>query len=377
MINKFKINNFKCFDNFEVDNLGKVNILLGANNVGKSSFLEAIFGYACGKNLSPLIDHTILRLIRNNDGNLYSLTEKVLNTVNDKKKMEFEFEGNISNKGQVKYSYSIKPNPIIFGELNTDFGNNGSFIEDTVKYSNTTVNINGVNQMQKRAFFNLILKKNNYKEAERKVNFPTFMDIPTNEVPLLNGNIIYANTFKDFNLTTKIYSLLKRNPNEFGIFISELNKAFKNKVESFDMFPYPDGSPAPVSVKVQGREFVPIYEFGDGMQKWFSMVGSQMLYKDYIHCIDEIGDMLHPEAQGLLGLNLSEMAEKYNNQIFASTQSLEFVRNYLETVSSGKKELLSSIRIITLKNIEGSIKARVLEGEKALDLLMNNNMELR
>ncbi len=377
MIKKFKINNFKCFNNFEIENLGKVNILLGTNNVGKSSFLEAIFGFACGKNLSPLIDHTILRLTRNNDGNIYSLTEKILNTFNDKNKLEFCFEGLVSDKGQIKYSYFIKPNSMIFGELNSNFSNNGSLIDDSMKYPSNVININGVNQIQKRPFFSLTLKKNNHKETERIINFPIFIDGPTNEIPLISANIIYANTFKDFNLATKIYSLLKRNPSDFNLFISELNKAFKNNVETFDMFPYPDGTPAPVSVKAKGKEFVPIYEFGDGMQKWFSMIGSQMIYKGYIHCIDEIGDMLHPEAQGLLGLNLSFMAEKYNNQIFATTQSLEFVQNYLEKLSSEGSGMLNDIRIITLKNVEGNIKARVIEGEKALDLLSNNNMELR
>ena len=164
MIKKFKINNFKCFNNFEIENLGKVNILLGTNNVGKSSFLEAIFGFACGKNLSPLIDHTILRLTRNNDGNIYSLTEKILNTFNDKNKLEFCFEGLVSDKGQIKYSYFIKPNSMIFGELNSNFSNNGSLIDDSMKYPSNVININGVNQIQKRPFFSLTLKKNNHKE---------------------------------------------------------------------------------------------------------------------------------------------------------------------------------------------------------------------
>ena len=39
---KFKVENFKRFENFEMDNLGQFNVIVGDNNVGKSSILEAL-----------------------------------------------------------------------------------------------------------------------------------------------------------------------------------------------------------------------------------------------------------------------------------------------------------------------------------------------
>lgn len=45
MIRSFEIENFKLFQNFRVDGLGRITILGGRNNVGKSSLLEALFLY--------------------------------------------------------------------------------------------------------------------------------------------------------------------------------------------------------------------------------------------------------------------------------------------------------------------------------------------
>ena len=38
----FKIENFKRFDSFEMENLGQYNLLVGDNNVGKTSVLEGL-----------------------------------------------------------------------------------------------------------------------------------------------------------------------------------------------------------------------------------------------------------------------------------------------------------------------------------------------
>ncbi|NES25231.1 MAG: AAA family ATPase, partial [Symploca sp. SIO3E6] len=42
MLNTLKIENFRGFKSFELQQLGRVNLLVGVNNSGKTSILEAI-----------------------------------------------------------------------------------------------------------------------------------------------------------------------------------------------------------------------------------------------------------------------------------------------------------------------------------------------
>jgi len=41
-IGQIEIENFRCFDSLNVENLKRVNLVGGDNNVGKSAFLEAL-----------------------------------------------------------------------------------------------------------------------------------------------------------------------------------------------------------------------------------------------------------------------------------------------------------------------------------------------
>jgi predicted ATP-dependent endonuclease of OLD family len=42
MINQLKIEDFRCFKDFRIDELARVNLIVGGNDSGKTSFLEAI-----------------------------------------------------------------------------------------------------------------------------------------------------------------------------------------------------------------------------------------------------------------------------------------------------------------------------------------------
>ena len=46
MYRSFRIKNFRCFKDLSIDNLERVNLIAGANNVGKTALLEAIFLHA-------------------------------------------------------------------------------------------------------------------------------------------------------------------------------------------------------------------------------------------------------------------------------------------------------------------------------------------
>ncbi|MDJ0797434.1 MAG: AAA family ATPase [Calothrix sp. MO_167.B12] len=61
MFKSIKIENFRCFQSFELQQLGRVNLLVGKNNSGKTSILEAIQILSSQNNLQPLADIMINR----------------------------------------------------------------------------------------------------------------------------------------------------------------------------------------------------------------------------------------------------------------------------------------------------------------------------
>ena len=61
MLNTLKIENFRGFKSFELQQLGRVNLLVGVNNSGKTSILEAIQLLCSPANLEPISDLMIKR----------------------------------------------------------------------------------------------------------------------------------------------------------------------------------------------------------------------------------------------------------------------------------------------------------------------------
>ncbi len=60
MIEKISIQNFKNFTDFQLQNIGRINLFTGKNNTGKSSLLEAIA--LCVSNLDPKLLIDILKI---------------------------------------------------------------------------------------------------------------------------------------------------------------------------------------------------------------------------------------------------------------------------------------------------------------------------
>ncbi|MBC6418435.1 MAG: AAA family ATPase [Prochloron sp. SP5CPC1] len=43
MLKDVTIRNYRCFENFTINGLSRVNLIVGSNQIGKTSFLEAIY----------------------------------------------------------------------------------------------------------------------------------------------------------------------------------------------------------------------------------------------------------------------------------------------------------------------------------------------
>ena len=56
MLSSFQVRNFRLFQHIKVGKLGRVNLIVGKNNVGKSTFLEALELYASNASTNVLLD---------------------------------------------------------------------------------------------------------------------------------------------------------------------------------------------------------------------------------------------------------------------------------------------------------------------------------
>src|SRR5438094_8588307 len=81
----FKVENFKRFESFEMKDLGQFNLIVGDNNVGKTSVLEALlFDADQSVFVNNLISALSFRGLKNNflnqDIELYAFREKYVNS---------------------------------------------------------------------------------------------------------------------------------------------------------------------------------------------------------------------------------------------------------------------------------------------------------
>jgi hypothetical protein len=103
-------------------------------------------------------------------------------------------------------------------------------------------------------------------------------------------------------------------------------------VAEIDMYPYPDNTPGVVMIVTSDGQQRPLYVFGDGMRRWYHLLGNMIVYQNAVHCIEEIDATFHPAAQPDMARLLVEYARTYNNQLFLTSHSIEFLDAFLDAL---------------------------------------------
>lgn len=93
MIKEFTINGYRGFDNLKLDDLTNINIIVGENNVGKTTILEAVYFWACGYNMSPIISGPVARNRYSANISPNSLIEEITACFYNKDDLSLSFTG--------------------------------------------------------------------------------------------------------------------------------------------------------------------------------------------------------------------------------------------------------------------------------------------
>ncbi len=367
-IKELHVNTYRGIKELSITNLGKVNIFVGDNNVGKTSVLEAI-ELLCNPSLSNLIRIARQREVYRNPIRMsLNLLDSLLYVFDVEQKdnqsriYSLEIGGNVNERdGSVKVwgevvdqfvdldkvgkhqfinqkkleSLSLDGfTPTFVGEMYSSFPQQLSlFGENSVKFEVnefTVVRYSGQNELIKVHFIH-------------------------------TGDHILENVFGSLirNKVHKIAAvqLLK----EFDESIVDIR--YINEESRF----------VPVIENTKGN-YIPLSLYGDGMRKALTMLNAIIKATDGVVLIDEFETALHTSAMKQVFQFLLKIAKQMNVQLFLTTHSIEAVDKLLQ---SAEDTYLKDIRVIRLKKKEGVTYAKNTNGEQALEDRIEYNMELR
>lgn len=382
MIEKFTIENFKKFKKIYLENLSRINIFVGVNNVGKTTILEAIMGFASGWNLSSILNLSVWRRFYLAQGNSYQLAELMLNAFNnisENDNLSFTFQG-LVNTTLKKFSHSLIPGQIIASCIpgNNIVVDGTEIVHRQVPVSIPVVAPNTIMVDTPSQYLGKwIIQSEEGIEKTYELSAPVSFNQFPNEKSFITAMFHDIFSHRNESEARKIYSFLIN----FGVleeFIEELNKSFSGlKIKSINNIPYSDGTEAPISVQFEDNSRRPLYTLGDGLRRWYALLGGMITLKNSIHCIEEADVTFHYKAQDLFAVNLKYYTEKFNNQIFMTTHNIEYLNIFLNAIEKSDSNFLKeNLRVITLRDYDDNVKYRILDGLEALRAIQNE-LELR
>lgn len=295
MIEKINIKRFKNIENLEI-NSDRIHLLVGANNSGKSSILQAIqFAVSVAQTTSYELSRwnndrlptsiTPAQLIYSPLKDVYSLAKGGRLTSDKNKSIELKF-------------------------FEKDTGRNVEIIVRKGKNKNISTVIVGKSLGQE-----LI----NIPEPF-SIYVPGLAGIPSSEEYKNPAIVRRAAARGDANnVFRNILWLLKQHSSDWTHFINDIKDIFPNLILEIEFNPDHDEH-INATIKIEGEK-LPIDAAGTGVLQAIQIISYVNLYKPKILILDEPDSHLHPNNQRLLAKKLYDLANERGFQILISTHS--------------------------------------------------------
>lgn len=346
---------YRGLKNVKLSDCSMINLVVGGNNGGKSSLLEAISLF---KTDEP-------RNLLNIASNRTMLSTNVSDFI-----YLFPFHNHelkvsaLINGKKTDYLAKYEINDVLYNDKNVNDASpllNRIKTGDTFKQFIIDVNFDGAH------------KKASLSELER---FISLSDTKAHE-KTFNNPIIYVSPFSHFEISTRDISDVLRYESYKKVFI-ELLKIFDNRIEDIRILDsqYFSLGERNIYVKMKNEDSVPLSTFGDGIKKAIILSSKVAQARNGVLLLDELETSLHHSYYEDIFAFLFKAAKAYNIQLFITTHNEEVIKSLIEV----DKQYFDSdlVRVYTLrKNVDDEIKVRELNGLEAYNYIVDSSIEIR
>jgi len=346
MLEKLHIKHFRCFEEFSIEKLTRINLISGKNNVGKTALLEAIFLFFGYKNPDIFIKTSMLR--------------GVLLT---------------SFSPDVTWEH-------LFYNKDMDSAINISILDNEKEFLLT------IQKDRSFALSNLSVPINQEIRPlsggyPLKISFKFEKNLDVGHiVPLQNA---ITATWKNPIIQTKLpivqYIGINNDNTQSLVFrFGQVEKSGKKNIlinilqkldaDLEDLTTIVDESPRLYAKKKNGP-LLPLAAMGNGLSRLLQILCAMLEKPNGIILIDEIEAGFHFSFMPKLWEAIEKLANEMDVQIFATTHSLECLHSLLDANVDKK-----NITYTRLGKVKETIRPFHFNGEE-LDYAISQNMEIR
>lgn len=378
VLDSLEIRNFRGFQHLTIERLGRVNLIVGKNNIGKTSLLEALQLYA--RRGSPTL---IWELLDIRDESIYSYSRpKSSANVEDGRSME-DWLLSLRHLFYGRKALNIYPDPIQLGPINSP----EESLSIAVRW---------------------------YVEQEDESGFPRYQLLLPNEYNLADNPVLRfairvgTQSERPVSLARTRTRLSTLDPSGITCMFRRADGTSREQIAEFwDSIALKDlekdvlsalnilapgiegisfvGDPRPLRVRDQQRERVsivkvagldepiPLRGLGDGMMRVLGIALALVNVKNGMLLIDEFENGIHYTVLPELWQLLFQVARRLNVQIFATTHSWDCIEAFQKAAVEDKQDEGLLIRL----SLKGNDIVATVFDEHDLTIATRERIEVR
>lgn len=389
MLKSLKIKNFRCFKEYELQQLGRINLLVGMNNNGKTAILEAIYLLYSQDDLSKLAEIMI-----NRDEIVWNYKEERESELEVKhlfyeheieEKKEFMIVGNQNTSQSLKFLCKVelvnniverlenKQKELQTGTQSSDNNQENQEIEILLKLFDYYKNQSLIHQygIHIQYLSKLSIKQRAAFPLLKNLNLLVYfvLDKPDKKMMLKNMKrttfFLPASTLSN-ETTIKLFEQILLTPEEDLVIeaLQIIEPTIKRIAVIDDRF---------FILLSDNDQRIPIGNMGDGIQRILGLALALVNSKDGILLVDEIDTGLHFMTLSKMWKLVWETANKLNVQVFATTHNSDCWTSLTELIDPEN----SREDGITLHRIEKDKPHSILLTEDEIAIAAERGIEVR
>lgn len=332
------ISNYKNLRHLDLNSLSRVNLIVGNNNVGKSTLLEAIMIYASEGSISALLDVLQVR------GELYTpggagidadrQMESFCSLISDRNIALFTNSGIEISTNDSDGIRSLKLRLVAYVESQKDNINQGvrrKILERNFSVSEYPDAVYGL--LVESSYSNGSSREVLHSFEHRLRSVPPLQPLPpvqyvkTNQLARTENAVLF-----DKIALTALEPEIIRALNIIEPGIDAIN---------FLMDEYsPEQQRVPLIVFKGNNKKIRLSTMGDGINRVLTIILALLNAKDGYLLIDEFDNGLHYSVQTQLWKIVYELSRKLNVHVFATTHSSDCIKSFVDADSENSGKLL-------------------------------------